>query len=401
MPTILSGLVSTDDVQADAKVVDMSERIYKLQPDATQFSTILNKLGSKPATREKVQWLEDEYRPRVSALAVSAESTDSSMTVTTGDGTAVFRVGDIVRNMLTNEAFQVTSVSANSIGTATAYRGLGSSSPVSSASANGKLMVVGNASAQGASSGTAMIVKRASAYNYTQIQRDPFSFTETETHIKQYDGGEPAYELAKKAVEHRRAIENTLFFGARDYQSGTSPKGTGYCGGALEYITTNVSATTAGNLTPAFVDTFLEGPFAYGSMNKALFCAPRVATVLSQMYRGLWAPPNGGDDKAFGVKVNAWFNSTYGGTIPVFVKREWADLFATANSSLYGTWGFLIDMDYVRFRPLQGRNTMVNRNIQEPSADAETHEYLTEFSLEFGTEKAHGILKNVTSYSAS
>jgi hypothetical protein len=55
MTTVLSGLVSTDDIQADERIVDMSERIYLYQPDETQFSTILNKLGSKNATREKVR----------------------------------------------------------------------------------------------------------------------------------------------------------------------------------------------------------------------------------------------------------------------------------------------------------------------------------------------------------
>ena len=399
MPTVLSGLVSTDDIQADERIVDMSEKIRMVQPSETAlYTTITNKLGAKPATREKVQWLEDEYRPRVSALAASAASADTAFTVTSGDGTKVFKVGDIVRIMSTNEAFQVTSVSANSVGVSTtAQRGLGGSTAASAANA-AKLMVIGNASAQGAGSGTAMVVQRASAFNYTQIQRDDFSFTETETHINLYTGGEPEYELAKKAIEHKRAIENTLFFGARDYLTGTSPKATGYCGGALEFISTNVTATTGGALTPAAVDTFLEGPFGFGSMNKALFCAPRVATVLSQMYRGLWAPPNGGD-QVYGVHVNAWFNSTYGGTIPVFVKREWADL--DVGASNYGTWAFLLDMDNIRFRPLQGRNTHVRRNIQEPSADAETHEYLTEFSLEFAVEKSHGILKNVTSYSAT
>ncbi len=130
-----------------------------------------------------------------------------------------------------------------------------------------------------------------------------------------------------------------------------------------------------------------------------LFCAPRVGTVLSQMYRGLWHPPDNTNNEVFGVKVSAWLEGTYGGTIPIFVKREWVDM--TTSSGAIGTWAFLVDMDYVRFRPLQGRNTHIRRNIQEPSADSEAHEYLTEFSFECAQEKAHGILKNVSSYSAS
>jgi hypothetical protein len=67
--------------------------------------------------------------------------------------------------METNEAFQVTSTSANSVGAVTAGRFLGSAAGATSTSA-AKLMVIGNAAGQGASSGTAMVVQRASLYNF-------------------------------------------------------------------------------------------------------------------------------------------------------------------------------------------------------------------------------------------
>ena len=83
----------------------------------------------------------------------------------------------------------------------------------------------------------------------------------------------------------------------------------------------------------------------------------------------------------------------------IFVKREWADLDNSGTN--YGTYGFLIDMDYARLRTLRGKNTHMRKNIEEPSSTAEVHEYRTAFSLEFAWEKAHGILRGVTSYAAS
>lgn len=204
MATILTGLVDTSDILTDEKVVDMSERFYKLQPDEQQFMTMLTKIGSKPSTREVINWLEDEYQPRVSALAASAASADTAITVTTGEGNTVFRVGDVIRNMETGEAYLATSVSANSVGITRSWGGVAAASSTSA----GKLMIVGNASAQGAGSGTARAVKRVLGFNYTGIQRDQLYFSGTQTAIELYGGREPGKELVKKAVEHKRAINN-------------------------------------------------------------------------------------------------------------------------------------------------------------------------------------------------
>jgi hypothetical protein len=154
----------------------------------------------------------------------------------------------------------------------------------------------------------------------------------------------------------------------------------------------------AGALTPAEMDTFLE-PILANSEDPVFFVAPRVATVLSQMYRGIWQPNTGGIQK-YGVKVNSFLDSTYGHSIPVIVKKEWSDLSVAADN--YGTWAFLIDMSAVRLRPLRGYTVgTVRRNIGEPSATATASEYYSPVTLEFGSEARHGILKDVRSYSAS
>jgi Family of unknown function (DUF5309) len=327
-------------------------------------------------------------------MAASATSAETTFTVTTGDGNTVFRNGHVVRNMETGEGYLVTSTSANSIAVTRSWGGTAAASATSVA----KLLIVGNASAQGASSGASHIVQKVRAFNYMQDQRDPIHMTDYETSIELYGGREPGEELGKKAVEHGRAIENSLFFGAKDFNASASPGPMGSSGGALEFIST-YNTNASGALTPAEFDTFLEGPYAYGSKNKAFFCAPRVGTALSQMLRDVWQPNTVGERK-FGAKVDAFISGTYGWTIPVFVKREWADFDNSGTN--YGTYGFLIDMDYARLRHLRGVGpTHIRRNIQEPSSTAVVHEYRTNFSLEFAIEKAHGILRGVTSYAAS
>ena len=57
MATIKTGMIDTEDILSNERVIDMSERFYKLQPDEQQFRVILSQIGSKQATREIVEWL--------------------------------------------------------------------------------------------------------------------------------------------------------------------------------------------------------------------------------------------------------------------------------------------------------------------------------------------------------
>src|SRR5579863_5864723 len=136
-----------------------------LDPDESQFTTMLMMLGSSPAVREQINWLEDQLFPRLSSLAASATSATTTITVTTGQG-AYFRAKDIVRIAVSGEAFSVTSIATDTL---TVVRGLGGVVAATAASGS-DLLIVGNAATQGATLGTRHITKKVLGYNYTQIQ---------------------------------------------------------------------------------------------------------------------------------------------------------------------------------------------------------------------------------------
>ena len=387
--TINSGLVDDGDILSNERVIDMSDVIDTLESDFAQFTSALMKVRSKPATSSKVEWLEDRLFPRKSALAASATSADSSISVTTGEG-VYFIVGDVVRNTLTGEAYEVTGITTDSVGIT---RSIGSVAAASSASANAELIIVANASPQGARLPTAKVVERVAAYNYTQIVRHSYSFTRTLTQSNLYTSGEPNYERKKKAAEHKRALEQMVFLGARDLdtsgQGGNEPSG--FCGGAFEFISTNVH-DAAGTMAASSFEGFMETDLQYGSQNKVMFAAPRVSRVLSSYPLTAWtrATPQ---NAIWGVKVDGFISGAFGYEVPVFVKREWGE-FAKGTAGQMGSKAFLIDMDAVRWRPLQ--STVLLRNRQDNDADRVTEEYLTEASLEFQHEAKHALLINVT-----
>ena len=100
-----------------------------------------------------------------------------------------------------------------------------------------------------------------------------------------------------------------------------------------------------------------------------------------------------GASTKFGVNVNGFISGAYGQALPIIVKREWNDMAATTSG--YGSYGFGIDLDYVKIRPLRSTQLLTNRQAND--ADSVDEEYLTEFSLEFQTEAAHLVMKGATS----
>lgn len=382
-----TGTVDTETILADERVVDMENEFRLLDPDETQFMTMLNKLPSRPAIREKINWLEDQYFPNQSSLgaAISA-TTQTAVTVATGEG-AYFRAGDLVRVASTGEMLEVSSVASDVL---TVVRSIGGVAAATAASAD-QLLIVSNVAAQGADIGAKKVTLRVLGYNYTQIVRHPFGFTNTEVEIETYGAGDPMNEIAKKAVEHKRSLEWLLFQGARDFSS-AAPSSKGYMGGAFEFISTNVSSSI-GTLTRATLDSKLQAIFQHGSRNKVIFAAPVPAAAVSGLLADNWVRAQPGE-RVYGAKVNAFITGAYGDRVPIVVKRDWGTFSASGNG--LGTWMYVLDMDYIRKRPLRNRGTRLLRNRQGNGEDQTVHEYLTELSMEFSVEKAHGILKGIT-----
>lgn len=384
--TVLKGSITTADPLPDEQVVDMRNEFAELDPDDSQFITLLTKLGTRAAVREKIEWLEDQLRPRLITLSASAASADTSINVTAGQG-LFLAVDDTLRNLTTGELMRVNGITTDAIGV---DRGIGAVAAASSAS-TAQLLLVGSAYKQGASYGTSRIVKRVLGYNYTQITRDPFSFTGTETSIEEYGGRNPMKEQVKKLIEHKQSIEQSLFWGARNFDSSNKR---GFCGGAYEFIATNVNKSV-GTLDKTTFDGQVMTALQHGNLNsKALFVAPIVAKAMSGFLRDNWvrATP---DESRWGVHVDAWISGAYGVSIPVFVKRYWNN-FSTSGANGPGGAAFLLDMDYVRYAPLRDRDTQLLLKRQNPGDDVDSREYLTEFSLEFMQEATHALWTGIT-----
>lgn len=382
--TMVSGVATTASPLSNDLKVDMSKAVAMLSPETEQFYTMLSNLPSDKARSFKVEWLEDRLRPRVTALAASATSANTELTVTTSEG-SYFVAGDILRNANTREAYRVTASYASAL---SVTRAIGSVAAASSASGV-ELVWVGNVNAQGATSPTRLITQKTTNYNYTGIFRTAYGFTETTIATEWYSGDQLLYERAKKLVEHKALLEHAAFFGPR-YYSATGP--TSHPGGLIEFVSTNIT-DAGGTFDKAELQDFLRTGLLYGYKGrKALFAAPIVTQVLGEFLQDNWIRSTP-DQSYFGAKVDGVIASAYGGTqIPVFVKREWG-AYSTASTQ-FGGYAFLVDLENVKRRPL--RDTQLVPKTQANDEDSQNEEYKTETSFEIKREETHSILRGVT-----
>jgi hypothetical protein len=392
--TINQGVVDTSVPLSNRLKVDMHDPIRMLDPDVSQFSTMLSdpRLPSEKAGSYIVEWLEDRLVPRTLSIATSITGTADTIIVTGTNEGLYAKSGDILRVPQTGEALRVTSATASSL---TVVRAVGSAAAATAgtgALGGGSLIIVGGSNKQGGSLPTRLITQQTRNYNYTQIVRNAYGFTRTAQQSNWWGGTTLLeWEREKKASEHKTDIENTLFFGARSYTASTGPQHT--AGGLQEYISTN-KTNAAGTWSKASMQTFLTGALQYGSQNKVFFCSPLVAQVVSAYLADNWVRADVGTT-LFGAHVTALISGAFGTNVPVVVKRQWGS-YGTATSGQYqpAGMGFVVDLDAVALSPMQTSVRLSDRQAND--ADGVDEEYLAELSFICRQEPQHALVYGVT-----
>src|SRR5262245_19136996 len=372
--TINTGNIGTEEVLSDERVIDMDEKIRVLDPEETQFTTMTSRTSSRVAIREKVNWLEEEDFPRTVTAAGAQTASSGALVLVAGQGKIV-QANDLLRNMRTGEGSRITTVTTDTLAVA---NGIGS---IAAAAVNSGdvFLVVADAQPQASNFPTSRYLARVLGYNYTEITRTPWGFSNTTTSIELFGGREPKKQATRKAREHKKKWENIGFFGMRSFltAAGAENEPQGTAGGAIEFIQTIKRDWLAGStgLTPDFFDLFDQDVFAHGTEDKVFFCAPKVAAAMSKWNRnGMGQYWEATPDNVHGVKVDAFINGAYGYRVPVVVKRQWAGFPAIG----YGSYGFMLDMAYIERRPLRDRDTKLLTERQPAGKDSYNAEYITE-----------------------
>jgi hypothetical protein len=141
-----------------------------------------------------------------------------------------------------------------------------------SGTTQGGLVIVNGSNEQDGGLPTALVTQKTANYNYHQIIRNAYTFTNTAQWSDWYSGNPLTYHRKKIAVEHKRELENGLFFGARSYTAGTStPRAT--FGGLDEFISTNIT-DAGGTFDKGELQDFLRAALSTATRRRRC-CSPR------------------------------------------------------------------------------------------------------------------------------
>lgn len=390
MPSMLTGVVDDNVITQIQRVIDMEPVIAQLETDETPLTTLLQRLAnnSRDAYSQIVQWLEDELHPRYAKAASTFLVGATSITMTSPQG-LYYKPFDIIHDEQTGEKMQVTASTATTL---TVVRGVAGTTAAASSGAADGLVRVANVSMEGDTIATLKQTAKVAQFNYEQITRTPFGFTNTLKASKLYGQADVmGYEANKKLIEHKREWENTFWVGNRYLDTtGTHPRG--YCGGITSYIATNVQTTAT--LTQALFESFLMTVSRYGSNNKIMICAPIILSAIAFWPAGRLAPPDPDTLTSYGVAIRN-YRAANGFAIDLVEHRDWMDF--TAGTFSMGGSGFILDMDNIKRRTLRSTRLLTGRAGNDEDSDKQ--EYLTEDSIAVMQERTHGWLRGVTAFS--
>jgi hypothetical protein len=137
----------------------------------------------------------------------------------------------------------------------------------------------------------------------------------------------------------------------------------------------------------------------YTQITRTTYAATRTWQQSERLLRGTDWQEIADDDDTYGVSVSKFRNAGY--TLSFVMHRLMDDSTTYENDILVLDFNpdgkNLIRQRYLTGGDYGSSNTHVREHIEEPDRDGRKDEVLTEDGLEFGLEKTHGLMRNITS----
>ena len=391
--TAIQGLRGSGQFTTDFRPTNYRELFTLLEPNGTApLQALLSMAGSEATDDPKYNHFRDELPDRkLTVDGAIASTTTNTVTVDASDDEAFVVPGTILINVDTGEVMRATSAS-NSSNQITVARNIGGTTHQIADGAN--IIIGGHADSEGGNSPTAVSFDPTTDFNYTQIFKTAVQVTGTLQNTYLRTGDKEQEQLTKALKLHMADIERSMFFGKRHEENGSTASPTRYTGGLTNSIT-NVTdgatyGATANTITEKeFERLLIEDIFAYGSTEKVAFCGARVISNLMEIGKNRWQPTQ--IDNAYGVSLSRY--TTYAGDLLVYMHPMFRQVPNMDKEMI------VLDMNELKYRYMQGRDTQLIRDIQTPDFDGVKHMYMTECGLEMTQAKVHHRIKGWTAVS--
>lgn len=399
-PGYLSGVRGMTHNVTGRIMQEIDEDIAFVEPNAAPVTTalVLAQKKMSSVSQRKFDWIEQDPRSWQADIAATLTGVATTINVGTGQG-LYFTAGDLARITESGEVVRITSIATDAL---TVVRGVGSSGSGTATAAATTLVLIANASEEGADIGTLKSVQETIPFNYCQEIRNFFGMTWKQMSSSLNAMSDPAVQRKVQLVEHKKAIDRMIMFGRRDLLIGANSQEIPTSGGFEYFIQTNV--WDLGNQVPtqlqvvdwlSYIMQYGPNGNREGEGRKIAICSPNWITLFEsfglnkQMITMDLGEAFGAGTIGMKVKV---YSSTHG---DIVLLRH-----PMLSRSLRGQM-YVIDPGAVELVYHQGGNgapdgrTKLLDSRGSRGATAETYEIYSNIGLRFKLEMAHASARSL------
>lgn len=390
-----AGLRGTGNWGTDERPKNFRSTILWRNPDGSApLTALMSKMKTETTDDPEFAWWEEEQSiVRLQASAAILGTTDTTATFLAGGLNLV--AGDILlvekteTSTYDNEVVVVSSVTNDT--TVVLKRGQLGTTP-GSVPASAFYTKISNAYAEGTGSPDVSSRNPTKRYNYCQIVKTAYELTNTAKATNARTGDPLKNDKKRKMFDHSVSLELNWLFGVRHETTGANGKPIRFTGGLRQFLTTNVNVFATTPTEDSFFDAVYP-VFNYttdtgGSNERLLLAGNGFLNSLNRLAAGNTGSRIRHTDtvKFYGMTLQRWAlpqGTLYVRTHPLMNVHP-----------RYNNSAFIINPSAIVYRPLQGRDTKPQDNIQLPDADTHKGQWLTEAGIEVQHEKTMGYLGN-------
>jgi hypothetical protein len=398
--TFFAGLRGTGSFGTDERPKSFREMILWLNPNGTApLFALTSKAKMEAVNDPEFSWWEETngiLRLHVNGALISTDTTlvvdADALQLIPGDILYVEPATEVAA--YGGEMIRVTAIASDT--SCTIQRGVAGTS-AAAISDDGYLTRIGNAQSEGNTSTTSSSTNPTKIKNYTQIFKTPYQITKTAL-VPDYRTGDPRKnEQKRKSFQHAEKIEEALLWGkayeTTDASNGSMPLR--YTQGLRDFVSTHRTVFT---VTPT-EDTFLDAVYpvfdydAGGAGNERIIFAGNVAiNMLNKLAKNATTSQVNFDGvvEFYGMRLQRWIipqGTLYLKSHPLLNVHP-----------IYQASMFVVNPAGIIYRPLKGRDTKLEKDIQPNDADYIKDQWITECGFEFHFEKTMAYLGAFTSH---
>lgn len=378
------GLMGTGDFTSAQRPQDWRETTLRLMPNGTAPITALTAMMKKKDTTDPIfNWMYKGFAVR--ALQVNGAINSANTALVVDSGAKYARIKALLLVPRTGEIMRVSANADNDTGL-TVERGFAGSTAAAILD-NDQITIIGSAYSEGSGSQRGVGRVPIDASNYTQIFKTPFEITNTAKATETRDGEDALSELESENLGwHMEDIERSIIWGVKSSATDADGELVRTTQGLNSFISTNRS-DYSGAGTVANLYDYYEQLFRYGQETRLGFAGNRFVLRLNKLIAAEGDFQWGNTMEVYGMKLKEFI--TPFGTV-MYKRHPLLTLDTYYNNSCWH-----VSPENMIIRPLKGRDTKLEENIQNKDEDKTKHQFITELGFEWHFEETFGVITNL------